>query len=101
MTLSNTPMAPPPGLAVHSLNSSHMALNGTSMVPVTQMSMASPVSIFPEVLPTSAAPAASAALSLAGGLSPLTLIGLSVGVSAFMIGMGALYGRYADDKKEQ
>ncbi len=101
MALNATHMAPPLGQAVFSFNSSHMALNGTSMAPVTQMSMASPASIFPGALPTSAAPAASAALSLAGGLSPLTLIGLSVGIPALMSGIGALYGRYADDKKEQ
>ena len=106
MALNNTQVPPPPpvglvGLAALSHNSSsHVALNGTSSAPMTQMSMVSPTSVLP-VLPTSAVPAASAALSLAGGLSPLTLISLSVGVSAFMFGIGALHGRYADDKKEQ
>ncbi len=102
MALNNTQAPPPPpvGLAVLSHNSSHVALNGTSSAPMTQMSMVSPTSVLP-VLPTSAVPAASAALSLAGGLGPLTLISLSVGVSAFMFGIGALHGRYADDKKEQ
>ena len=99
VALNNTQVPPPVGLAL-SHNSSHMALNGTSSAPMTPMSMVSPTSVLP-VLPTSAVPAASAALSLAGGLSPLTLIGLSVGVSAFMFGIGALHGRYADDKKEQ
>ena len=97
----DTHMAPPLGQVALPSNFSHMALNGSSMAPVTQMSMASPASIFPGTLPTSAAPAASAALSLAGGLSPLTLIGLSVGISALMSGVGALYGCYADGKKEQ
>ena len=102
MAPNGTQIAPPPpvGLAALSHNSSHMTLNGTSSAPATPMSMVSPASVLP-VLPTSAVPAASAALSLAGGLSPLTLIGLSVGVSAFMFGIGALHGRYADDKKEQ
>ena len=102
MAPNSTHMAAPPpvGLVALSHNSSHMALNGTSSAPMTPMSMVSPTSVLP-VLPTSAVPAASAALSLAGGLSPLTLVGLSVGISAFMFGLGALHGRYADDKKEQ
>ena len=108
MAPNSTHMAAPPPVGLVALhhnsslshNASHMALNGTSSAPMTPMSMVSPASVLP-VLPTSAVPAASAALSLAGGLSPLTLVGLSVGISAFMFGLGALHGRYADDKKEQ
>ena len=110
LAVNATQLPPPPpqvGLVAITPDASFAALNGTSSlnssVPLTQISVTSPASsmIFPELLPTSAAPAASGALSLAGALSPLTLIGLSVGASALMFGMGALYGRYSNDKKEQ